>query len=107
MSSEQSGAEAHWERMLSRKPPTGAELAEALGLAREELVLQRWWWKGQPAVDRIRATVEVPVAQAGQLIAGLHGVTQGRGSIIFDGFPLGVPAIDRVLVNLQVDALDQ
>ena len=58
-----------------------------------------WCQYGQPYPDRFCGRVEVKPAAAGRLIDDLLRIDFPR--INLDVFPLGIPAIDRVVVGFR------
>jgi hypothetical protein len=77
-------------------PKSHAEVAKILGINIERARIVRWWWFGQPAIDRFFGTFEVGPDHIGEL-AGLLI----RNGLVVDGFPLGKPAIDRAILNVS------
>lgn len=80
-------------------------LTKAIGLARNEYRVERWWWYGQPKIDLLRATFDVPsLEKAGGVVSDLlrqHGADR---QIQLDVFPYGVPPYPMgVKVNVRVD----
>lgn len=65
----------------------------------EDLLIDRWWWKGQPHPDLITGTFVVPRDRAGDLFGKLFGTDL---PIEIVGFPLGLVAVDRVAVNFRI-----
>ncbi len=77
-------------------PKTHAEVAKALGLSAEAAKIVRWWWKGQPAIDQFFGTIEMKSDQFGNIAGSLI-----KNGLVVDGFPFGLPAIDRVILNVS------
>ena len=59
----------------------------------------RWWIKGQPRPELISGTLEVEPGQVGRVVAGLLEFNEAKWT--FETFPIGVIAIDKVILNLQ------
>lgn len=70
-----------------------AEISEQHGF------LLDWQIFGQPAIDRLRATVELKPEKLGSFLDQLIKVD--GVAVDFGVFPYGVPAIDRVLIHIQ------
>ena len=68
MSNEARGSEKLWDRIFEHDQSTPAKLTEAVAAARENYRVLRWWKYGQPALDRIRTTLDVATADSGLLI---------------------------------------
>jgi hypothetical protein len=79
-------------------------LHKAIGIARDSYRIERWWKYGQPQIDRIAATLNVTnVAAAGNVIAGIIGQHGSAAQITFEGFPYGIPKLDGLRINVQID----
>jgi hypothetical protein len=79
-------------------------LHRAIGIARDSYRIERWWKYGQPRIDRIAATLTVTtVAEAANLVTGLIGQHGSAAQITFEGFPYGVPKLDGIRFNVQID----
>ena len=104
MSKEVRGSAKLWDRIFEHDQPTHAKLGEAVAAARENYRVLRWWKYGQPAIDRIKTTLDVATADSGALIQDiLNSAAGNRANIILDAFPYGVPQIDRVQVNVTFE----
>jgi len=77
-------------------PKSHAEVTKALGLSAERVKIVRWWWYGQPAVDRFFGTLELNPDHIGDVAGSLI-----KNGLVIDGFPLGKPAIDRAILNVS------
>lgn len=79
-------------------------LHKAIGAARETYKIERWWKYGQPAIDRIAAVIDITnVATVGSVIGNIikmHGAERQVGVIVF---PYGIPVIDGVRLELNID----
>ena len=101
MAGEVRGSEKLWSRVGGR--PQGAHLAEAISAAEDEFLIKRWWWHGQPAIDRIEAELEVQLESATKVLGGLIDL-QGKGTQInFEVFPYGILAPDVLRVNVLIN----
>jgi hypothetical protein len=97
MSKEARGSEKLWDRIFEHDQPTQAKLGEAVAAARVN-------YKILPAIDRVKATFDVPTAESGALIQDiLHSAAGNKASIILDAFPYGVPQLERVQVNVTFE----
>ena len=104
MSKEARGSEKLWDRIFEHDQPTPAKLGEAVAAARESYRVLRWWKYGQPAIDRIRTTLDVATADSGKLIQDiLHSAAGNRANIVLEAFPYGLPQLDRVQVNVTFE----
>jgi hypothetical protein len=104
MSKEARGSEKLWDRIFEHDQPTQAKLGEAVAAARVNYKILRWWNYGKPAIDRVKATFDVPTAESGALIQDiLHSAAGNKASIILDAFPYGVPQLERVQVNVTFE----
>ena len=93
-----------WDRVFDTEPPTKAELGKAVAGARETYVVLRWWKYGQPAIDRIRTTIDVATADSGVVIQGiLNSAAGNKAQITLDAFPYGLPNPERVQVNVTFE----
>lgn len=84
------------EMLFESKTPSHEDLLRAIAGAREDFKVLRWWKYGQPAIDRIKATLDVQTERVGgviqELISG-HGVEVQVG---LDVFPYGLPQLEGV-----------
>jgi len=79
-------------------------LHKAIKEAKESYRLERWWKYGQPAIDRITATVDVTnVASAGPIISNLIGLQGQQRQVGVVVFPYGIPVIDGVRLEVSID----
>ncbi len=93
-----------WDRVFDTEPPTQAALGEKLASARETYKVLRWWKYGQPAIDRIRTTLDVATVDSGGLIQEILNSAGGnKANIILDAFPYGLPKLDRVQVDVTFE----
>jgi hypothetical protein len=88
------------ERMAAGEPIAEKHISQLLELIEsEELLIDRWWWKGQPHPDFVAGAFVIPKERAGDLFGKIFGA---EIPIEVVGFPLGVAAIDRVAVNFRL-----
>ena len=95
------GSAKLWDRVFETEAPTEGGLGEAVARSGESYQVLRWWKYGQPAIDRIKTTLDVPTADSGRLIQDILGSALGnRANIILEAFPYGLPKLDRTQVNV-------
>jgi len=76
-------------------------IARALGAARDDYTV-KWWWKyGQPAIDLIKAEIEVSQAQLGRTLTQLMTLNEQGMQVTASCFPYGIPKPE--VFRLQVD----
>jgi hypothetical protein len=79
-------------------------LHKAIGQARESYTIKRWWKYGQPAIDRVKAVLDVKeVASAGAVVGNLIKMHNQKSQVGVLVFPYGVPVIDGVRIELEID----
>jgi len=79
-------------------------LHKAINQAKESYRIERWWKYGQPAIDRITATVDVTnVASAGSIIGSLIALQSPQRQVGVVVFPYGIPVVDGVRLELSLD----
>ena len=77
-------------------------LVAALGIARGEYEL-KWWWKyGQPAIDLVRASIEVNVSQLGPAVAQLMKLNGPEVQVTAACFPYGIPVPEIFRVDVEL-----
>ena len=73
------------------------DVARAFGLDTiSDIELTRLYWKGQPVVDFVYGSLQVPVSKLGDLSTRLVGAELG-----FEVFPLGIIAPKLAQVNFS------
>ncbi len=80
-------------------------LMSAVGAARENFIIERWWKYGTPAFfDLITGTINVRnVADAGKLMQDLVS-RQGKAmQVSFEVFPYGIINPDGVRINVRLE----
>lgn len=96
------GAKTRGSSRLSAMSPD--ELRRSISLARSSYKIERWWKYGQPRIDRIAATLNVPsIDDASKVITDLIGKHGTGYQINLDVFPYGIPKLDGVRVNVNID----
>ena len=93
------------DQLFGSKPHSAAELGAAVAAARASgLVLEAWWWKGQPAFwDELRAKVMVPGDEAGATIDSLLKLNSPELQVGIEVFPRGVVQLEAVGLTLTVN----
>jgi hypothetical protein len=77
-------------------------LSHALGFARAEFEIKRWWKFGQPAIDRIEGELQVSSANVGSTVAKLMQLNGPNLEVITECFPFGITNPEfRLQVTLQ------
>ncbi|HEY0604644.1 MAG TPA: hypothetical protein VGD58_17125 [Herpetosiphonaceae bacterium] len=100
MEEQQRGSSKVWARVFESDAPTDEELTRSLASAGEDYRIKRWWKYGQPAIDRIKATLDVRVDNAGPLVQDLLAAN-GKGlQVSLDAFPYGIPDLEGVMINV-------
>lgn len=100
MALERGSAKLLRERMAAGTPVEEEHISRLLDLIEgEELLIERWWWKGQPHPDFLTGTFVIPKERAGDLFGKIFGTGIPLEVV---GFPLGLVAIDRVAVNFRL-----
>jgi hypothetical protein len=80
------------------------DLHLAIDAARASYKIERWWKFGQPAIDRIEATLNITdVKTAGQILGGLAGLQGGARQIGLEVFPYGIRIFDGMRVRVRID----
>jgi hypothetical protein len=77
-------------------------LAKAVGLARENYEVKWWWWRGQPAFDRLELGLEVSRAQLGATVAKFMDQNSLGLRVTSEVFPYGI-INPGYLVKLNVE----
>ena len=63
----------------------------------------RWWWKGQPAIDQIYATLHVQPDTAGRTIEGLLGAHSAEVQVGLEVFPYGIIRPDLIQISVTMN----
>jgi hypothetical protein len=97
------GSEKLWSRVFEDDAPTSESLNSAVASARSGYVIKRWWKYGQPAIDRVKALIEVPREEVGALVQDVLRSNSRGVQVTLDAFPLGMPEPDlfHVKVNFE------
>ena len=78
-------------------------LEKALSAAKVSYTIERWWWYGQPAIDRIQGVINVTkFADVGKVVQEL-AAKQGKLQIGMEVFPYGLVNPDGVRINFNLD----
>lgn len=95
------GSAKLWDRVFDTDAPTDAQLGEAVARGGESYRVLRWWKYGQPAIDRIKTTLDVATIDSGRLIQDILGSAAGnRSNIVLEAFPYGLPKLDRTQIDV-------
>lgn len=90
------------DRLFNFEAKDSGALAEAIGAARDEYRV-KWWWKyGQPAIDRIKADLEIDRERFGGAIARIMELNGPRLQVTAEVFPYGLPNIEGFRVQLDI-----
>jgi hypothetical protein len=78
-------------------------LKNLIGLAeRGSAKLIDWERLGVPKIDRVVATVDVPMAEVGRFVQDAFAIGGLRTHVV--GFPNGIPAVEGVRVKIEASA---
>jgi hypothetical protein len=94
------GSSKVWARVFDSDAPTQEELTRSLAAAGESYKVLRWWKYGQPAIDRIKATLDVQVRDAGTLVQDILSVNGKELQVSLDAFPYGIPDLEGIMINV-------
>jgi hypothetical protein len=98
------GSAKLWDRVFETDAPTDAKLGEAVARGQTTYQVLRWWKYGQPAIDRIRTTLDVATIDSGQLVQEILSSAGGnKANIYLDAFPYGLPKLDRTQLNVTFE----
>jgi hypothetical protein len=70
-------------------------VAKAFGIQLDKAELLAWWIRGQPRPDWFFGKFKVPIDQVGPAVGSI--ISRG---FVLEGFPLGKPRPDSVLLNV-------
>ena len=99
MKEERGSAKLIRERMGGSGEIREADIARIIDLVDlEDIVLERWWWKGQPAIDFIAGTFQVPRKQAGSIIDRLLDTEL---QLELKAFPVGIPDPEKLIISFR------
>jgi hypothetical protein len=101
----QRGSDKILGQLFGDAAPTDRDgLARAVAAAREGgLRVVRWWWKGQPAIDSIRAQLDVGPEEAGGVAQALVGLHAPGAGLAVEVFPYGIPKLDGVRFDVTLN----
>jgi len=94
------GSTKLWQRVFEKDAPTHEELTKAVAAAGESYRVLRWWKYGQPAIDRITATLDVGFQDAGQVIQNIINAHGKEIQVNLDVFPYGIPNPEGVRIDV-------
>ncbi|MEO5830783.1 MAG: hypothetical protein ABIQ36_09470 [Rhodanobacter sp.] len=90
-------------KLFALKNDDHVGIAKALGMARSDYEV-KWWWKyGQPAIDLIKAQLQVDTNQLGPVVSQLMHLNSPNLQVTAYCFPYGIPYPEwyRIEVNLR------
>ena len=103
LAEEQRGSAKLLSRAFDKGMLTHAELRKAVDDAKVNFQIVRWWWYGQPAIDKILGSIEVEAGAAGEVMQDLVDLNGEGVGVVFRVFPRGIPPItDGVLIELEL-----
>ena len=89
-------------KLFALEPHDHEGISRALGAARGDYAV-KWWWKyGQPAIDRIRGSLEVKSGQLGQTVAQLMQLNGEELQVTAQCFPYGIPKPEVFRIEVEV-----
>ena len=96
------------ERLLTQLFASRHASPEALGRAVTEakaagILVDRWWQKGQPGIDWIKATLRVDRESLGSTLEGLVALHSAEQQVNLEVFPHGIPVPDWFHVGVEVN----
>jgi hypothetical protein len=94
------GSSKVWARVFDSDAPTHEELTRSLAAAGENYKVLRWWKYGQPAIDRIKATFDVQLQDAGPLVQNILSAQSQDLQVLLDAFPYGIPDPEGIMINV-------
>lgn len=94
------GSSKVWARVFESDAPTNEELTRSLAAAGQDYRVLRWWKYGQPAIDRIKATLDVRFENAGPLVQEILSANGKELQVSLDAFPYGIPDLEGVMLNV-------
>ena len=94
------GSSKVWARVFESDAPTNEELTRSLAAAGEDYRVLRWWKYGQPAIDRLKATLDVRFERAGPLVQDILGANGKGVQVSLEAFPYGIPDLEGVMLNV-------
>lgn len=79
-------------------------LKSALAAAQDNYKVERWWKYGQPAVDLVKAELNVTnFAATGQLVQQLVSLTRSGIRVNVEVFPYGIINPEGARVNVAIE----
>jgi hypothetical protein len=100
---QQRGSDKLSESLFSGEKVTRATVAKHLfGAAGVKYQLMRWWWKGQPAIDFLHSTVQIPRRDVGGLVGHLADLQNEQLQVTIEVFPFGTPKPDLAQINVTL-----
>lgn len=97
------GSAAAMDRLFDGGTPTADDLAAALGKARAEYTVKRWWKYGQPAIDLIQASLIARISDGGTVCQSLINMHDKAVQVSFECFPIGIPVPEELRIELRLE----
>lgn len=99
MDEERGSAKMLRERIGGTGGISEADIVRIAGLADiKNIVIDKWWWKGQPAIDFIAGKFRIPKESVGDVIGTL---LEAEVPIELRVFPKGVVALEAVDIQFR------
>jgi hypothetical protein len=98
------GSERLLTQLFAGRHPSPEALGRAVAEAKAAgFLIERWWWKGQPAIDWIKATLRVDRESLGATVEGLAGLHSAEQQVNLEVFPYGIPVPDVFHVGVEIN----
>ena len=98
------GSDKVLEQLFGQGTVSPQQLAAAVEQARQAgLRFDRWWWKGQPRPDLIKAVTSIKVAEFATTVSDLIKLHTNANQISFEAFPKGLPQIEAIDLHITVN----
>lgn len=97
------GSAKLWEKAFEKNAPSPKELNKALAEARQSYKVLRWWKYGQPAIDLIKATIQVKTEDVGSTVQDIMSINGGAIQATAECFPFGIPFPEGIFINVALE----
>jgi hypothetical protein len=99
------GSERILEHLFGAGSPVSRdELAKAVAAAQDQgFKIVRWWWKGQPAIDQIKAVLQLTREQLGSAVQQILDSQTAETQVGVEVFPLGIPKPEIMQLDLTIN----
>jgi hypothetical protein len=98
------GGERGSSKIFSIEAHDHEKMAHALGVAKAQYQVKRWWKYGQPAIDLIKGTLEVAPEQLGSTVSGLMKLNGSEMQVKATCFPNGIPVPEVFQIDVEIAA---